>query len=131
VLFRSVCTEILGLEGEARVGRYGNCAQWQAAQAEREKLKPGRGAQLRAKKAKPRAPRTGLTASEKKELQDMESAIQEADEHVEHCTRAMEDPEAAADHVEAQKRWDALEAAKNRVKSLYIRWEELEAKLAK
>lgn len=40
----------------------------------------------------------------------------------------MEDPEVAADYVEAQKRWEELEAAKRHVEALYARWAELEAK---
>ena len=58
----------------------------------------------------------------------MEATIQEADERVERCSRAMEDPEVGADHVEAQKRWEKLKVAKNHVEALYARWEKLEAK---
>jgi len=123
-----VCTEILGLDGEGRVGRYGDCAQWQAAQARRALGKDENVAKPKSKKTKTHADRTGLTASEQKELKEMEATIQEADERVETCVRAMEDPKIAGDHVEAQKRWEELEAAKNRVKALYARWEELEAK---
>jgi len=123
-----VCTEILGLDGDGRVGRYGDCAQWQAAQARRALGKDEIVAKPKSKKAKAKVDQTGLTASEQKELKEMEATIQEADERVETCVRAMEDPKVAGDHVEAQKSWEELEAAKNRVKALYARWEELEAK---
>ncbi len=126
-----VCTEILGLVGEGRVGRYGDCAQWQAAQARRALGKDDNIAKPKSKKTRAKADQKGLTASEQKELKEMEATIQEADERVETCVRAMEDPEVAGDHVEAQKRWEELEAAKNRVKALYARWEELEAKAAR
>jgi len=123
-----ICTEMLGLDGDGRVGRYGDCAQWQAAQARRV---PGKGQEVpktKSKKTRTKTDGDGLTASERKELQQMEAAIQEADERVEQCGRAMQDPEVAGDHVEAQKRWVELEAAKNHVELLYARWAELEAK---
>lgn len=123
-----VCTEILGLEDGGRVGRYGDCAQWQAAQAART---PGRNegiAKTKSKKTGKQTNPNGLTAGERKELKDMESTIQEAEEQVQRCARAMENPEAAGDHVEAQKRWAELEAARKQVKTLYARWEDLEAK---
>lgn len=123
-----VCTEILGLDGDGRVGRYADCAQWQAARARRAWGKDESIAKTKSKKTRTKADRTGLTASEKKELEEMEATIQEADERVERCSRAMEDPEVAADYVEAQKRWEELKAASNHVEALYARWEELEAK---
>jgi len=123
-----VCTEILGLDGGGRVRRYGNCAQWQAAQAHSDRETLESDAKPKSKRTRSQTHRTGLTASEKKELQDMETTIQEADERVAQCARSMEDPEVAGDHVEAQKRWEELESAKRLVHALYIRWEELETK---
>jgi ATP-binding cassette subfamily F protein uup len=106
-----VCTEILGLHGDGRIGRYGNCAQWQETQAQaiRDRDKS-------ATKPKPNKPSTktdhnGLTSREKKELQGMEAAIRAADERCEQCCRAAQDPAVAGDHVEAQKRWEEHEAA--------------------
>ncbi len=123
-----ICTEMLGLDGDGRVGRYGDCAQWQAAQTRRVQGKDEDLPRTKAKKTRIRTDGDGLTASERKELQEMEAAIQDADERVEQCGRAMEDPQVAGDHVEAQSRWETLEAAKNHVEALYARWAELEAK---
>jgi ATP-binding cassette subfamily F protein uup len=123
-----ICTEMLGLDGDGRVGRYGDCAQWQAAQARRALGKGQEVPKTKAKKTRTTTGGDGLTASERKELQQMEAAIQEADERVEQCGRAMQDPAVAGDHVEAQKSWAELEAAKNHVDALYARWAELEAK---
>ncbi len=122
-----ICTEMLGLHGDGRVGRYGDCAQWQAAQARGVLENDEEIPKTKAKKKRTKTDGGGLTASERKELQDMEAAIQEADERVEQCARAMEDPDAV-DHVEAQKRWEELAAAKTHVETLYARWAELEAK---
>ncbi len=59
----------------------------------------------------------------------MEATILEAEERVEQCIKATEDPTVGGDHVEAQKRWEALESAKKQVEALYARWEELESRV--
>ncbi len=123
-----ICTEMLGLYGDGRVGRYGDWAQWQAAQARRTLGKDATVQKHKPKKAKTQADANVLTAGERKELHEMESAIHEADERVEQCGRAMEAPQVAGDHVEAQKRWEELAVAKNHVEKLYARWAVLEAK---
>jgi ATP-binding cassette subfamily F protein uup len=58
----------------------------------------------------------------------METTILEAEERVEQCIAAAEDPDVGGDHVEAQKRWEELESAKKQVEALYARWEELEGR---
>ncbi len=121
-----ICTEILGLDGDGRVGRYGDCAQWQAKQA--HPTTADGAAKAKAKKPRATANRSRLSGSEKRELEEMEATIQAADERVEQCRRATEDPAVAGDHVEAQERWAKLETAKKQVEALYSRWEELESK---
>ena len=123
-----VCTEILGLDGNGLVGRYVDCAQWQAARASLGGRKRENVAKVKAKEPRRKADRKRLTASETKELQNMEETIQEAEECVEQCRRALDDPEVAGDHVEAQKRWEQLEVARKHVEALYVRWQELEVK---
>ena len=123
-----ICTEIIGLDGDGRVGRYGDCAQWQAKQ-NRQATEEGDDAANRKSGKSRRKPRgSRLSGSEKRELEEMEATIQEADERVEQCRRATEDPAVAGDYVEAQKRWEELETAKKQVEALYARWEELESK---
>ena len=123
-----VCTEILGLEGDGRVGRYGDCAQWMAAQARYPAGKSANASNAKSKKAKAPSDKSKLTFGEIKELKDMEATVQVADESVQRCSRALDDPKVASDHVEAQKRWKELEAAKQQAAALYARWEALEAK---
>lgn len=125
-----VCTEILGLDGAGGVGRFGDCAQWQEAQSRRTLAREVVAAKPKSKKVEPKVEQKGLNSKEKSELKGMEAAIHEADERVQQCTLTMEDPAVASNHVEAQKRWEALAAAKNHVAALYRRWEELEAKAA-
>lgn len=122
-----VCTEILGLHDDGRVGQYGHCGQWQEAQAAlaREKEPPP---PAKPKSATPPTLPKGLNSREKKELEGIEAAIGAAEERVEQCSRAAEDPAVAGDHVEAQKRWEALETARQQAQRLYARWAELEAK---
>jgi ATP-binding cassette subfamily F protein uup len=123
-----VCTEILGLDSEGRVGRYADCAQWQAARSRLGEREDEDVAKVKAKRSRRRADRSRLTVSETKELQNMEETIQEAEERVEQCRRTVDDPEVAGDHIEAQKRWEQLEVARKHVEALYVRWQELEVK---
>ncbi len=120
-----VCTEILGLDGLGRVGRYSDCAQWQARIAPGKEDASGHG---KSKKPRKNAPKDGLTASEKSELQNMDTAIQGAEDLVAQCVEATADPAVAGDHLEVQRRWEKLESSKKQVEDLYARWEELEAK---
>ena len=123
-----VCTEILGLDGEGRVGKYGDCAQWQAAQSRRANRKVEVAVRTKPEKSKRKADRSGLTSREKSELKDMEETIQSAEVRVVEQRKALEDPAVAGDHVEAQKRWKELEDAQRQLEALYVRWAELEAK---
>ena len=123
-----ICTEVLGLDGAGHADRYVDCAQWQAAQARRAQLPDEDVAKAKPKRPGKKTDRKGLTASEQKELKDMEETIQHAEEQVEQYRRAMDDLEVASDYVETQERWEELEAARKHVEALYARWEELEAK---
>jgi ATP-binding cassette subfamily F protein uup len=126
-----VCTEILALEGDGRIGFYGDCGQWQAARARRRAAAESAAARVKPAASRPRSRSAGLSASEQKELKLMEATIAAAEEDVRRCTAAVENPDAAGDHVETQKRWQALEAARQRVDDLYARWEHLETRAAR
>lgn len=121
-----VCTQIIGLNGAGAVGQYADCAQWQSAQSIGPRDADDASPRQKAKKARTRDTGSGLTASEKTALRDMEATILEAEERVAECLRASQDPSVGSDHVEAQQRWQALEAAKTEVAALYARWEDLE-----
>ncbi|HNO77865.1 MAG TPA: ABC-F family ATP-binding cassette domain-containing protein [Phycisphaerae bacterium] len=123
-----VSTEILGLDGGGRVGKYVNCEQWQSAQSKSVGSNTSESKRDKPKKGKGANSKGGLTASEVSELKEMEATIQAAEEHAEACLKATEDPSVGSDHVELQKRWEALEASKQAVEALYARWEALEAK---
>ena len=128
-MLERVCTELLGLDGQGHVGRYVDCAQWQAAQVRIARGNEDVSGRRKSKKSKGRIADGGLTASEKSELRDMEATILEADDRVEQCVKATEDPAVGADHLEAQKRWEDLLSARKQVEALYARWEELEGRV--
>ncbi len=70
----------------------------------------------------------GLTASQRKDREQMEQMITDAETQVESCRQAFEDPAVAGDPEESQKRWDAIQAARGRVDALYARWQDLESR---
>ena len=96
-------------------------------------LRPGGGAAraestalAAAPRARPRTKRLGYL--DQREWDGMERAILDAENAVEACRRAAEDPGIASDPAALQTRYAALEAARVLVDRLYARWAELEAK---
>jgi ATP-binding cassette subfamily F protein uup len=69
-----------------------------------------------------------LTYLEKREWEQMEAAILEAEDALVACREQAEDPAVASDSVALRERWAALEAARVEVDRLYARWAELEEK---
>jgi ATP-binding cassette subfamily F protein uup len=69
-----------------------------------------------------------LTYLEKREWEQMEKMILEAEDALVSCRKAVEDPGVASDPVALRKRWQALEEAQGQVDHLYERWAELEEK---
>lgn len=125
----TLCTEVLGLDGSGGADRYANYSQWLMAKNRLASNDP-KSASGKTRRPAKKPDRGGLTASEQKELQDMELTIQSADEQVDRCRKAMDDPTIASNAEETAKRWNALDAARKQVEGLYARWEELEAKVA-
>jgi len=121
-----VCTVLLGLDGTGGAAFYGDYAQWQqAADARREPAGP-RKRVAAARPAKPRGPK--MSYLEKRELEGMETAIDEAERALEEARRREADPSIASDAAELQARFEARQAAQARVDELYARWQVLEAK---
>ena len=78
--------------------------------------------------ARPRAGKKKLSYLEKREWVGMEENILTAEQHLEDCRAAAEDPAIAADAAALQERHAALTEAQADVERLYARWAELEAK---
>ncbi len=125
-LLERVSTVIVALDGCGGVTTFADYAQWEGA----------RGAAPRAAAPAARATTPRPTTSkrlgyhERREWEDMEGAILEAEHAVQACHRAAEDPAIASDPAALQARYAALEAARAEVDRLYARWAELEAKQA-
>jgi ATP-binding cassette subfamily F protein uup len=123
-LLDRVSTEILALDGRGGTAFFADYAQWERTQRTAQEEKTVRNAPL-----KPAAPRpSGLTAAERKELNQMEETILAAEEEAESLRRQMEDPDTATDSTRLQSCWEAHQRAQERIASLYARWEALEAK---
>jgi ATP-binding cassette subfamily F protein uup len=108
---------------------YADYGQWEAAHdlaAEAAPPQPAKPARSRGASSSP--PR--LSYREQKEWDQMEAAILEAEERMELCRTAAEDPAVATDHKALHERHSALAAAQATVEELYARWAELEAKMA-
>jgi ATP-binding cassette subfamily F protein uup len=126
-LLDHVCTLILGLDGNGGATFCADSAQWEASLRERARarqpVEPKKPAPPR-----PKGPRKPLTWKEERELEGMEAAILAAEERLGEATRALEDPTVASHAVEAERWFNAQQAAQLEVEVLYARWAELEAK---
>ena len=124
---------ILSIDGDGGTGFYADYHQWQSAQEERDaaakaEAKPATRA-ANVSPAPAAAPaRARLTWKEQRELEGMEQAILVAESAVQAAQRLTEDPAVLRDHQRLHEAYDRLAAGEQRVKELYARWEELEAK---
>jgi ATP-binding cassette subfamily F protein uup len=65
---------------------------------------------------------------EAREYSTLEQRVEAAEELLQACREAIEDPTVAIDAVRLQKALKELDDAQNAVDALYARWAELEAK---
>jgi ATP-binding cassette subfamily F protein uup len=133
-----VSTTVLGLDGRGGAERFADYSQWNAWKNER--------GQKKAKELTPRS--TGAAVPEsngasssssqiKKKLSYMEAReyatieqdIAAAEEQLERCREALENPAIARDAGALENAAQAVAEAESRVDALYLRWTELEAKL--
>ena len=123
-LMDRLCTEVVGLDGQAGAALYGSVTQWLAAY-ERARPEPARSA--------PRSPPVAvnrprkLSYREQQEYDQMEAAILTA-EGVVAARQAEVERAAGAGHVALSAACRALEEAQHAVERLYSRWQELEDK---
>lgn len=126
-----VCTGILAFEGEGRVVcSVGNYDYYAEKRRERAAAKPEAKTPAPASHAVPAKAAVKarkLSYKEERELESIEAAIQAAEENVSEREAKFQDPkyliELGAGVAEAS---EELEAARQKVKDLYARWEELE-----
>jgi ATP-binding cassette subfamily F protein uup len=129
-LLDRVSTRLLALDGEGGVGAYADYAQWEVGRRVAAEKAATESAPAR-KKPRAAAPvrRGRLGYREQQEWEQMEARILEAEETLQACARAAEDPAVASDHEALSARLAALAAAQAAVETLYARWAELESKV--
>jgi ATP-binding cassette subfamily F protein uup len=124
-----VSTELLALDGQGTAHWYADLAQWESAQARKLKEERASSAPKSAAKdaMKPAGPKR-LSYMEQRELEQMETNIMTAEEELHALQRQMEDPAVLRDRNKLHEVCTKVDAAQTRVKTLYERWEELEAR---
>jgi len=129
-LFERVSTVVLALDGTGRTEFFADYRQWEDAQ--RGQMPAADKGVAPASPPVKRAPAgiKRLTYTERREWEQMESAIQAAEQALDVCRAAADDPSIGADAVVVQERYAALQAAQEHVDRLYARWAELEEKQA-
>jgi ATP-binding cassette subfamily F protein uup len=126
-LFDRVSTVVLALDGTGGAQVFADYQQWEDAQrgqssaAEKPTATP-----VRAKPTPSGIKR--LTYAEQREWAQMETAILAAEQALEACRVAADDPSIAANAEAVHQRYTALQAAQEHVDRLYARWAELEEK---
>jgi ATP-binding cassette subfamily F protein uup len=126
-MLERVSTVILALDGEGGAETFADYGQWEAARSARPRpAAEAPGPAPARERSRPRR----LGYQEQREWAGMEAAIVAAEDAVETCRKAAEDPAIASDPVALQTRYAALDAARAEVDRLYARWAELEARRA-
>ena len=129
-LLDRVSTGLLALDGRGGVIPYADYTQWEIGQrAAPSPRADGKRAKAATTTAADKPKRLGYR--EKREWEQMEARILEAERHLESRRRAAADPEVASDHKALAERLRTLGAAQAAVDDLYARWAELEEKVAR
>jgi ATP-binding cassette subfamily F protein uup len=126
-LLDRVATALLALDGAGGAAWFADSAQWEAAR--REAARPARAAVV----ARPAVAREAqgvkrLTYTERREWEQMEARIEEAERALAESRAALDDPAVASDPTALADRYAAAESARAAVESLYARWADLERK---
>ena len=129
-LLDRVSTEILALDGRGNANTYAPLAQWERARELEEAIEKTKTIKpsAPAASATPQAAKKRLTWNEQRELEQMESAILEAETRVEELQARVADPTVLADHVKSREAFEQLATAQHEVDRLYARWAELDAR---
>jgi ATP-binding cassette subfamily F protein uup len=125
-LLDRVCTAIVGLDGQGGAGLFADTGQWV-----REASRPP--AAMRESTPAPereRKPPKKLSFIEKREWDQIEERILEAEEALRRAQDELQNPEGIGNPAVMHARHDALLAAQAESDRLYARWAELESKLA-
>jgi ATP-binding cassette subfamily F protein uup len=125
-LLDRVSTRVLALDGRGGSEYFADYSQAGGAAGSQPAEREDGGLRARRSTEKPKR----LSYLEQRELDQMETALLEAEERLSEAKRRAEDPLISTDALALQERYAALNAAQGAVDRLYARWAELEAKLA-
>jgi ATP-binding cassette subfamily F protein uup len=128
-----VSTTVLGLDGLGNVEHFADYGQWEEWQVQQLRQESGPSTETSTKSGSSgngasSPSRKKLSYLEVREYSTLEQRVEAAEELLQACREAIEDPTVAIDAVRLQKALKELDDAQNAVDALYIRWAELEAK---
>ena len=124
-----VSTVIVGLDGNGGAAAFADCEQWERWRREtnkRETVSETKREPLARTQEKPRR----LSYVEKREYEQLETRIAEAEERLRRAQLEMQNPEGSHDAGIVQARYDEMQEAQALVDQLFERWAELESKVA-
>ena len=127
-LLDRVSTSLLCLDGKGGVEAFADYPQWEAERARPAEKEPSPAPER--PRARSAEGKKRLTYLEQREWEQMESSILAAEERLQACRAAAEDPAIAADHEALVARHAARDEAQAAVDALYARWADLEEKVA-
>jgi ATP-binding cassette subfamily F protein uup len=126
-----ISTVVLGLDGKGRAERFADYPQWEQWIRENEEVvaQPAKKASQETGPALPTTKKK-LSYLEAREYSTIEQRIAEAEETLAACRSAFEDPAIASDAARLLETQEKLDRAQQLVDELYLRWAELESKMA-
>ena len=130
-MLERIATEYVALDGAGAAKSFMTYAQWYKHRTiEKVASGPSTATPSGRKRTKPKSAKQRLTYNEQREFDGMEDAILKAESEVEQQEADVNDPSLTADHVRAAEAYAALSLVQERVRTLYERWADLEAKQA-
>ncbi|MEP6962337.1 MAG: ABC transporter ATP-binding protein, partial [Acidobacteriota bacterium] len=128
-LLDRVSTVVLGLDGRGGVERFADYSQWEAWQAEKEKVESKATAPTTTSKTQSASGKKKLSYAEAREYDSMEALLEAGEEELESKRAAVQSPEITKDGRLLERAYRDMEEAQATIDRLYERWAELESKL--
>jgi len=130
-LLDRVSNRLIALDGRGGATFFADYPQWEAARRAEAEPSPAAAKPASARKRERAAPRgeKRLSWRERREWEEMEQRILDAEATAEAREREAADPAIATDHAALSERAAALAEAQAEVERLYARWAELEARV--
>ena len=127
-----VSSVVLGLDGLGSAESFGDYSQWETWQADRKEAKTNAGVDTRPEASAEKATRSRkkLSYLEAREYDGIEQQVAVAEETLQAARAQLDDPAIASDGPRLLIAHSEMEAAQQKVDTLYARWAELESKLS-